>query len=144
MKLLLRRRYRPKRTIGNLSCTGKVICKTIEAPNSIFNPPEECLPEGKYPLQLIHSEIFGWMIGVGQNEEGRIRSLNDDSVLQKGCIYPITCWRADGTPMFFKLAHLRLMDKMAQAWENGEEIELEIVCEPVPYRLERCSALVSC
>lgn len=123
---------------------GKLICKTIEAPNALYNPPESCLPEGKYSLNLIHTEELGWMIGIGKKEKGKIMPLIKDSVLEKGCIYPLTCWRADGTPLFLKLAHLRLMEKLTLAWESGEEIELEIVCEPVPYRLQRCSALVSC
>ena len=144
MKRLLRRRYRPKRTIGHLSCMGKEICKTIEAPNPLFNPPESCLPEGKYDLKLIHTEEQGWIIGIGKKEAGRIIPMIKDSVLRKGCIYPLTCWRADGTPLFLKLAHWKLMERLTPAWETGEEIELEIVCEPVPYRVQAWSALVSC
>lgn len=130
--------------MGILSCMGKAICRTIEAPKAFYNPPESCLPEGKYILNIIHSEELGWIVGVGKAEEGKILPLISDSVLRKDCIYPLTCWRADGTPLFLKLAHLRLVEKLERAWETGEEIELEIVCEPVPYRVQPCSALASC
>lgn len=144
MKLILSRRYRPKRTLGHLSCMGKAICRTIEAPRAMYNPRESCLPEGKYILNLIHTEEQGWIVGVGNEGEGKIMPLISDSALKQGGIYPLTCWRADGTPLFLKLAHLRLMEKLSRAWEMGEEIELEIVCEPVPYRLQRCSVPAIC
>ena len=69
---------------------------------------------------------------------GKISSYRADEKLESNTIYPVTCYRADGTPLFTKLAFLKLMERLEWEWERGEIVELQIVSEPVPYLLESC------
>jgi hypothetical protein len=50
----------------------------------------------------------------------------------------VTEYRADGTPLFTKLAFLKLMDELSEVWERGEVIELQIMSVGIPYVLESC------
>src|SRR5690606_16609958 len=108
-----------------------------------FGKEIACLDEGVYELVPIHSEEKGWEIGIG--EKGKIRSLGlcphrpkgeiKEGVykLESNSVYPVTSYRADGTPLFTKLAFLKLMEKLEREWERGEVVELQIVSESVPY-----------
>ena len=119
---------------------------------SCLHETVSCMEEGLYELEPIHSEEKGWEIGIG--EKGKISSLwhllgsylHDPKVgiregeqkLESCSIYPVTSYRADGTPMFTRLAFLKLMERLEREWERGEIVELQIVSEQVPYVLESC------
>ena len=114
--------HRPK------SCTNRL--------GSCLHEPISCMEEGVYELDPTYSEEKGWEIGVG--EKGKISSYPGEDKLESNSIYPVSCYRADGTPLFTKLAFLKLMEKLEQEWGRGEVVELQIVSEQVPYLLESC------
>ncbi|SFU01987.1 hypothetical protein SAMN04489724_3353 [Algoriphagus locisalis] len=103
---------------------------------SCLHEPISCMEEGVYELEAIHSEAKGWEVGV--EEKGKISSYPGDEKLESYSIYPVTSYRADGTPLFTKLAFLQLMERLELEWERGEVVELQIVSEGIPYLLESC------
>ena len=136
MRLVLCRKYRAGITLGRLFLDKQQLCFTREPPKACFGTEANCLKEGVYELEPIHSEEKGWEIGIG--EKGRISCYLGDSRLESCSIYPVTSYRADGTPLFTKLAHLRLMERLEGEWERGEVVELQIISEGIPYLLESC------
>ncbi|MBB6327846.1 hypothetical protein FHS59_003489 [Algoriphagus iocasae] len=155
MRLVLHRKYRAGITLGRLFLGKQQLCFTREPPKACFGTETNCLEEGVYELEPIHSEEKGWEIGIG--EKGKIRSLGlclpagkagthrpkdeikeRDEKLESCSIYPVTSYRADGTPLFTKLALLKLIERLEREWERGEVVELQIVSEGIPYQLESC------
>ncbi|SFT46461.1 hypothetical protein SAMN04489724_0862 [Algoriphagus locisalis] len=136
MRLVLHRKYKATSTLGRLLLGQKQLCFTREPPKACFGTGKDCLEDGVYELEPIHSEEKGWEIGIG--EKGKISSYTGDERLESCSIYPVTCYRADGTPMFTKLAFLQLMERLENEWERGKIVELQIVSEGIPYLLESC------
>ncbi|QYH37638.1 hypothetical protein GYM62_02020 [Algoriphagus sp. NBT04N3] len=74
------------------------------------------MEEGVYELEPIHSEASGWQIRVG--DKGLILSKAADQLPGTFELCPVSCYRADGTPLFTKLA----FQNYWMSWENiGEE-----------------------
>lgn len=94
------------------------------------------MDEGVYGLEPVHTEAEGWRIRVG--DRGWILSRPPDHPPASGELCPVTAYRADGSPLFTRLAFLKLLDGLGPVWERGEVIELEVVSRGVPYRLESC------
>ncbi|RAI93827.1 DUF5675 family protein [Algoriphagus yeomjeoni] len=136
MRLVLHRKYKAKLTLGRLFLGQQQICFTREPPKACFGKEIACLEEGVYELEATHSEGKGWEVGIG--EKGKISRYKRDEMLEPNSIYPVTSYRADGTPLFTKLAFLKLMEKLESEWARGEVVELQIVSERVPYLLESC------
>lgn len=136
MRLLLKRRYTPRGTPGRLFLGKRQLCFVREAPKSCYSPEAHCLDEGVYELEPVHTETEGWSIRVG--DRGWIRSKPPDHSPASGELCPVTAYRADGTPLFTRLAFLKLMDELSPFWERGEVVELEIVALGIPYRQESC------
>lgn len=136
MILLLKRRYTPRASLGRLYLNQKELCLIREAPKSCYDPNNHCLEEGRYELEPNHSEAIGWFIGVGK--KGRIVHKSHPQLPGLAELCPVTNFNSEGIPMFTKLAFLKLMDRLNLFWERGEVLELEIVSEDVPYRLESC------
>lgn len=168
MRLVLHRKYKASITLGRLLLGQKQLCFTREPPKACFgkeiacleegvyelehsllnlglclpagkaglHEPISCMEEGVYELGAIHSESKGWEVKVG--EAGKISSYRGDEKLESSSIYPVTSYRADGTPLFTKLAFLQLMERLEREWERGEIVELQIVSEGIPYLLESC------
>ena len=136
MRLLLKRRYTPRGTPGRLFLGNRQLCFIRESPKSCYNPDLCCMEEGVYELEPIHTEEEGWRIRVG--ERGWIRSRPPDHSPEKEELCPVTAYRADGTPLFTRLAFLKLLDELSSVWERGEVIELQVVSVGVPYVLESC------
>lgn len=136
MRLLLRRRYTPRETPGRLFLGTRQLCFIREAPKSCFDPESHCLEEGVYELEPVHTEEEGWRIRVGG--KGRILSKSPEQKPASGELCPVTSYKADGTPLFTRLAFLKLMDELGPVWERGEVIELQIVSVGIPYALESC------
>lgn len=136
MRLLLKRRYTPRDTPGRLFLGTRQLCFIREAPKSFFNPDSSCLEEGVYELEPVHTEEEGWKIRVGK--KGWIRSKAADQKPESGELCPVEAYRADGTPLFTRLAFLKLMDELGPVWERGELIELQVVSLGVPYALDSC------
>jgi len=114
----------------------KQLCFTRELPKSCFDTGSACLEEGVYELEAIHSEEKGWEVGIA--DIGKLAQLPLGNDLKPNTVYPVTSYRADGTPLFTKLATGKLMERLEREWERGEIVELQIVSEPVPYLLESC------
>ena len=136
MRLVLCRKYRAGITLGRLFLGKQQLCFTREPPKACLGTMTECLEEGVYELEPIHSDEKGWEIGIG--DTGKISSYVGDEKLESCSFYPVTSYRADGTPLFTKLAFLKLMDRLEREWEQGEVVELQIVSEGIPYLLESC------
>jgi hypothetical protein len=136
MRLLLKRRYTPRGTPGRLFLGSRQLCFMREAPKSCFSPDSCCLEEGVYELEPVHTEEEGWRIRVGK--EGWIRSKPPDRKPGSAELCPVTEYRADGTPLFTKLAFLKLMDELGLVWERGEMVELQVVSVGIPYAMESC------
>ncbi|TDK42049.1 hypothetical protein [Algoriphagus formosus] len=136
MRLLLKRRYSPQNTLGALYLGPKKLCLIREAPKGCFDPSRYCLEEGCYEIEPEHEEEKGWYIRVGK--EGSIipKTAPHSPGIFELC--PVTNFRKDGTPMFTRLAFLKLMDFLTPFWERQEVIELQIVSYGIPYQLESC------
>lgn len=136
MRLLLKRRYTPRGTLGRLFLGTRQLCFIRESPKACYSPNRHCLEEGVYELEPVHTEAEGWRIGVG--DKGWIRCKLPEQSPASGELCPLSAYRADGTPLFTRLAFLKLMDELSPIWERGEVLELEVVSPGVPYRLESC------
>lgn len=136
MRLVLHRKYKATGTLGRLFLGQKQLCFTQELPKPCFDTESACLEEGVYELEAIHSEEKGWEIGIAGF--GKVSQLTYGDTLEPNTVYPVTSYRADGTPLFTKLATVKLMERLEREWEREEIVELQIVSEPVPYLLESC------
>lgn len=136
MRLLLKRRYTPRGTPGRLFLGTRQLCFIREAPKSCYDPDFHCLEEGVYELEPVHTEEEGWRIRVGK--KGWIRSKPPDQKPESTELCPVTAYTAEGTPLFTKLAFLKLMDELNEVWERGEVIELQVMSVGVPYALDSC------
>ncbi|MEB2778467.1 DUF5675 family protein [Algoriphagus sp. D3-2-R+10] len=136
MRLVLHRKYKATVTLGRLFLGQKQLCFTREPPRACFGTDSTCVEEGVYELEAIHSEEKGWEIGIA--DKGKVARLPIGSSLASNTVYPVTSYRADGTPLFTKLAHLKLMERLEREWDRGEIVELQVVSEGVPYLLESC------
>ena len=136
MRLMLIRRYTQRATLGRLYLGNRQLCLVREAPKACFGAGTQCLEEGVYELQPEHSESEGWSLRVG--ESGKVCSRSVRQPLGTGDISPVSSYRADGTPLFTRLAFLKLVDELGQYWERGEVLELQIVSDGIPYRRPSC------
>ncbi|MEB2778497.1 DUF5675 family protein [Algoriphagus sp. D3-2-R+10] len=136
MRLVLHRKYKATVTLGRLFLGQKQLCFTREPPRVCFGTDSTCMEEGVYELEAIHSEEKGWEIGIA--DKGKVARLPIGCSLASNTVYPVTSYRADGTPLFTRLAHLKLMERLEREWDRGEIVELQVVSEGVPYLLESC------
>lgn len=136
MRLLLKRRYTPRGTPGRLFLGRRQLCFIREAPKACYNPKIHCIEEGVYELEPVHTEEEGWRIRVGG--KGWILSKVPERKPDSWELSPVTAYRADGTPLFTKLAFLKLMDELGPVWERGEVVELKIVSQGIPYPKAVC------
>lgn len=136
MRLLLKRSYTPRGTLGRLYLGRRELSLIREAPKSCYSEEVHCLEEGLYELEPQHEEERGWMISLGK--EGMILPKTSDLTPGLHELCPFTSLRADGTPMFTRLAYMKLFDELNALWERGEILEIQIVSSDVPYALEPC------
>jgi hypothetical protein len=136
MRLLLRRRYTPRGTPGRLFLGSSQLCFIREAPKACFGGAAACLAEGVYELRPVHTEAEGWKIRIG--DQGWIRSRPPEHSPSSDELCPVTAYRADGTPLFTRLAFLKLLDELGSCWEKGEVVELQVVSREVAYKRETC------
>jgi hypothetical protein len=69
---------------------------------------------------------------------GREGGMDSFQATRSAELCPVTEYRADGTPLFTKLAFLKLMDELGLVWERGEMVELQVVSVGIPYAMESC------
>ncbi|MDF2159439.1 DUF5675 family protein [Algoriphagus sp. CAU 1675] len=136
MRLLLKRSYTPRGTLGRLYLGQRELCLTREAPKRCYSEEVHCLKEGLYELEPLHEEERGWMVSLGKG--GIILPKTSEISPGQHELCPFTSLRADGTPMFTRLAFMKLFDELNALWERGEIVEMQIVSSEVPYALETC------
>ncbi len=136
MRLLLKRRYTPRHTLGRLYLGSRLLCRMREAPKSCYAPERHCLPEGVYELEPVHDEQKGWSIRVGA--EGWIRCLGPERQPGLEEMAPFTNISNGKRPGFTRLAFQKLLDELGMLWEQGEVLELQVIGIGIPYRLESC------
>ena len=136
MRLLLKRRYTPRQTLGRLYLGSRLLCQTLEPPKACFSTEKHCFDEGVYELEPIHNEEKGWSVQIGEN--GKIACLGSDLLPKNKELCPVTAFRTDGKPTFTRLAFLKLLDELGALWERGEVVELQVVGLGIPYRLSSC------
>lgn len=136
MRLLLKRRYSPRHTLGRLYLGSRLLCQTLEPAKACFSSEKQCVEEGIYELEPIHSEEEGWSVQIGG--ESKIVCLGSDFLPKNKELCPVTSFRSDGKPTFTRLAFLKLLDELGALWERGEVVELQVVGLGIPYRLSSC------
>ena len=136
MRLLLKRRYTPRESLGRLFLGQRQLCFIREAPKNCFGSKFSCMEEGIYELEPIHSEASGWQIRVG--DKGLILSKAADQLPGTFELCPVSCYRADGTPLFTKLAFQKLLDELGEYWGRGEILQLQIESKAIPYSYQAC------
>ena len=136
MRLLLKRRYSPRGSLGRLFLGTRQLCLIREAPKFCYSPDRYCLKEGVYELTPVHTEAEGWRVRVGK--EGWIRSKAPEYLPEAGELCPVTEYRADGTPLFTRLAFQKLLDELGELWQRGEVVELQVMGMGIPYKLTAC------
>lgn len=139
MRLVLKRRYTPRLTFGRLFLGNKQICFIREAPNAYYCPANPCLEEGVYELHPDHTESRGWEVKIG--DRGMIKSGTPEKAPDKYEVMPVTSYRADGTPLFTKLAFQKLLELLEIHWDSGEVIELQVISVGIPFLRESCRAV---
>lgn len=136
MRLLLVRKYTPRGSLGRLFLGQRQLCFIREAPKACFGSGSSCLEEGIYELEPLHSEASGWQIRVG--DKGMILSKGADQLPGTFELCPVSCYRADGTPLFTKLAFQKLLDELGEYWGRGEILQLQIESKAIPYSYQAC------
>ena len=136
MRLLLKRRYTPRHTLGRLYLGSRLLCCIREAPKSCYSPQRHCMPEGVYELEPVHGEESGWAIRVG--EGGWIRQVGPDRIPGQLEMAPVTEFQSGAKPTFTRLAFQKLLDELGNLWERGEVVELQVMGAEIPYRLSAC------
>ncbi|WP_420841191.1 DUF5675 family protein [Aquiflexum gelatinilyticum] len=127
MKLLLKREYKKHLTLGSISLTNKLLCKTLEP--SIHSESIPC-PEGIYRLDCDYDEDSGWYLYF-EVDCRRIEIRATSATDANDCIVPVTCFK-ESIPKFRKLACMRLTDRLSQCMGVGEEVWLEIYSDVKP------------
>ena len=127
MKLLLKRKYGKHLTLGSISLTNKLLCKTLEP--SIHSESIPC-PEGIYRLDCDYDEDSGWYLYF--EVDGRRIEIRANSATEtKDYIVPVTCFK-ESMPFFTRLACRKLTDRLMDCMEKGEEVWLEIYSKSKP------------
>ena len=129
MELELIRTYLPKGTNGTLLFEGKLLCFSIELPWLNNQHDVSCIPEGKYELQKIYTEKFGWHLHV-MNVKDRglvmIHPANDAQLELKGCIAPVLIHTGEGKGQRSQIANHLLTAKVFPVLEENQQVFLTI------------------
>ncbi len=129
MELELIRTYYPKGTNGEILLNGKLLCFSIELPWLNNQQDVSCIPEGRYQLEKIHTEKFGWHLHV-MNVKDRglvmIHPANDAQLELKGCIAPVLIQNGEGQGLRSQNANHLLIAKVFPVLEDDKEVFLTI------------------
>ena len=129
MELELIRSYFPNGSNGEIFLDGKRICFTIELPWLNNQQKISCIPEGRYELEKIYSEKFGWHLHL-LNVKGRdgilIHAANDAKKELTGCIAPVSILKAEGYGLRSRIALDNLKAIVFPALENKEQVFITI------------------
>ena len=136
MRLLLKRRYTPRQTLGRLYLGSRLLCGIREAPKSCYSPSKHCIEEGVYELEPMHTEEKGWEIRI--RDQGYIRPIGPDQLPDHSEMGPVTDFVGKGQPTFTRLAFQTLLGELGERWERGEIVELQVVGIGIPSPTKVC------
>jgi len=129
VELLLKRKYFPEGTQGNLEWNGTLVCYTIELPDLGNQRRISCIPEGIYILQARESLKMGWHLHL-QNVPGRdlilIHPANDARKELMGCIAPVSQFTGIGRGSASRIAMAKLKGLVLPYFERDEEVRIRI------------------
>jgi hypothetical protein len=129
MDLVLTRTYFPEGTNGQLTCNGKLICKTIELPWKENERGVSCVPEGKYFIKKRYSAKHGFhleLLDVPSRSLILIHPANHALTELNGCIAPVTKLSGAGLGLQSRKAFATLKTKVYQALAQGDPVVLFI------------------
>lgn len=129
MELELKRTYYPKGTNGEIKLDGKLLCLSIELPWLNNQQDVSCIPEGRYRLEKIHTEKFGWHLHI-MNVKDRglvmIHPANDARLELKGCIAPVLIQTGAGKGERSHVANQDLISKVFPVLDEDQPVFLTI------------------
>lgn len=120
MELILKRRYFPEGTNGDVFLEGTLLCHTIELPWKNNQRNISCIPEGRYLLLPRYTEERGWhfeVSGVQDRSFILFHAANNALSELKGCIAPVSSLTGEGKGLASKVALLKLESEVRQASE---------------------------
>ena len=129
MDLVLKRKYLPDGTNGQLWLQQQLICMTIELPWKNNLKRKSCIPEGKYPLKKRFSERFGWHVWIDLVPNRSLilfHPANDALKELNGCIAPVTSLQGEGKGIDSRKAFERLKTIVYEYLQRGEQVFLHI------------------
>ena len=129
MELVLTRTYFPEGTNGQLTCNGKLICKTIELPWKENERGVSCVPEGKYFIKKRYSAKHGFhleLLDVPSRSLILIHPANNALAELNGCIAPVTKLSGPGLGFMSRKAFATLKAKVYKALSQPESVSLLI------------------
>ena len=118
------------KTVGKLSMNGKKFMYILEKAHKLFNHSGPCIPEGIYKIIPCFNEDSGWYLsleGKRIKEPIAFKPIKENKIPQGPCLVPVTFFNEKRIPMYSNLANIKLRDRVFQALEEGEEVELEII-----------------
>lgn len=129
MELILERTYLTNGVNGKLFIGKQLVCPTIELPWRNNRYQVSCIPEGKYPVRLRHTERFGRHLAI-DHVPGRtailIHTFNHALKESKGCIAPVSRITGEGEGHSSRVALDQLLMQLKPAFDNKETIFLII------------------
>lgn len=147
MRLLLNRKYLLDMTVGKLSINGKKFIYVLELAHQLFNHSSHCIPEGIYKIIPCFNEDSGWYLsleGKWNKEPIAFKPIKDNKIPQVPCLVPVTFFKEKRIPMYSNLANIKLRDRVFQALDEGEEVELEIISSNIKSVTKRCLQKKEC
>jgi len=123
MELVLTRTYFPEGTNGQLTCNGKLICKTIELPWKDNEKGVSCIPEGKYFIRPRYSAKHGAhfeLVDVPSRSLILIHPANNALAELKGCIAPVTKLSGPGLGLMSRKAFATVKNTIVKALTQAE------------------------
>ena len=129
MELELIRTYYPEGTNGVISLNGKHLCYSIELPWKNNEANISCIPVGRYTLEKIYTEKFGWHLHI-LDVKGRglvmIHPANDALKELRGCIAPVSILCTPGKGLRSRIALEDLLSIVFPELENNQQVFLTI------------------
>ena|SRR5690606_878874 len=134
MELVLKRRYYPEGTNGEITHQHRTVCACIELPWRDNRRFISCIPTGRYRLVKRMHPRWGEQLAVAHvpNREGILLHPANDALTQlQGCIAPVSACTGPGEGRYSRVALERLKDLVYPVLGAGEAVWLVIVADAV-------------
>lgn len=129
MELILYRTYYPEGTNGQILCSDKIVCESIELPWKDNKSQVSCIPEGRYELRSRFNKKRGLhliLVSVPKRRLILIHPANNALKELKGCIAPVNATVGNGLGKDSKMATERLRILVYEAFAKGEKAFITI------------------